>query len=158
MGWLDYHLWEFTTDARRYGILIPGDPDWNKQINNAASTKLSALLTTGVTEFGYVYDFGDDWKHRIVVEDIKPAEAGAPIPGAWAVNVDPRLRTAAAHILSSLKTSPANEAGKPTTLLNGTADLAIRTTSTSSRSRSLFAGSPTPIERDDRKPSRNNPA
>jgi hypothetical protein len=80
MGWLDYHLWEFTADGRKYGILIPDDPDWNRRINNAASTKLSALLTTGVTGLGYVYDFGDDWKHRIIVEDIKPAEAGASYP------------------------------------------------------------------------------
>jgi len=80
MGWLDYHLWEFTADERRYGILIPDDPDWNRRINNAASTKLSALLTTRVTEFVYMYDFGDDWKHRIIVEAIKPAEAGESYP------------------------------------------------------------------------------
>jgi len=80
MGWLDYHLWEFTADERRYGILIPDDPDWNRRINNAASTKLSALLTTGVTEFVYMYDFGDDWKHRIIVEAIKPAEPGESYP------------------------------------------------------------------------------
>jgi hypothetical protein len=80
MGWLDYHLWEFTADGRKYSILIPDDPDWNRRINNAASTKLSELLTTGVTGLGYVYDFGDDWKHRIIVEEIKPAEAGASYP------------------------------------------------------------------------------
>ncbi len=27
MGWLDYHLWEFRADERRYGIPIPNDPD-----------------------------------------------------------------------------------------------------------------------------------
>jgi hypothetical protein len=80
MGWLDYHLWEFTADERRYGTPIPDDPDWNKRISNAASTKLSALLTTGVTEFGYMYDFGDDWEHRIIVEAIKPAETGESYP------------------------------------------------------------------------------
>jgi hypothetical protein len=80
MGWLDYHLWEFTTDERRYGILIPDDPDWNRRINNATSTKLSTLLATGVTQFGYMYDFGDNWEHRIIVEDIKPAVAGEPYP------------------------------------------------------------------------------
>ena len=35
-SWLDYHLWEFTADGRKYGILIPDDPDWNRRINNAA--------------------------------------------------------------------------------------------------------------------------
>lgn len=80
MGWLDYHLWEFTANERRYGIPILDDPDWNRRISHAASTKLSALLTTGVTEFGYMYDFGDDWKHRIIVEAIKPAAAGESYP------------------------------------------------------------------------------
>jgi hypothetical protein len=80
IGWLDYHLWAFTADERSYGIPIPDDPDWNGRINNAASTKLSALLTTGVTEFAYMYDFGDDWQHRIIVEAIEPAEAGESYP------------------------------------------------------------------------------
>jgi hypothetical protein len=80
MGWLDYHLWQFTADERRYGIPFPDDPHPNKRISNAASTKLSALLATGVTEFGYMYDFGDDWAHRIMVEAIKPAEARESYP------------------------------------------------------------------------------
>jgi hypothetical protein len=80
MGWLDYHLWEFTADQRRYRIPIPDDPDWNRLTSNAASTKLSALLTAKVTEFGYRYDFGDDWAHRIIVEATKPSEAGESYP------------------------------------------------------------------------------
>ncbi len=27
MGWLDYHLWEFTADGTKYGMLLPNDPD-----------------------------------------------------------------------------------------------------------------------------------
>ena len=46
MGWLDYHLWEFAAGERRYGMLLPNDPDWNERIKDAARTKLSALLTT----------------------------------------------------------------------------------------------------------------
>ena len=88
MGWLDYHLWEFTADERRYSILVPDDPDWNRRISNAASTKLSALLATGMTEFGYMYDFGDDWAHRITVEAIKPAAAEESYPASWAANAD----------------------------------------------------------------------
>ena len=80
MGWLDNHLWEFKTNEGKYGILIPNDPDWNERINNAATTKLSALLATGVTEIGYIYDIGDNWQHRIIVEKLKPAEPGALYP------------------------------------------------------------------------------
>jgi hypothetical protein len=159
MGWLDYHLWEFTADGRKYGILIPDDPHWNRRINNAASTKLSALLTTGVTGLGYVYDFGDDWKHRIIVEETSsPLRPVHPIPGSWAVSADARPRTAAARrvILSSLKTSPASGARKPKTPSNGTAALTTRTTSMSSKLKLPWAGSPTPTGQDDQKPSRHN--
>ena len=80
MGWLDSHLWEIGAEKHRYGILIPDDPDWNSRTINAAATKLSALLSLGGKEFSYVYDFGDCWEHRLVVETIKPAEAGVSYP------------------------------------------------------------------------------
>ncbi len=75
MGWLDYHLWEFVAGDRGYGMLIPNDPDWNERIKDAAKTKLSALLTIGVKEIGYVYDMGDNWQHRIIVERLKAADS-----------------------------------------------------------------------------------
>jgi len=80
MGWLDYHLWEFTAAERKYGMLLPDDSDWNERIKDAAKTKLSALLTGGVREIGYVYDMGDNWQHRIIVERLKAAESGAQYP------------------------------------------------------------------------------
>ncbi len=80
MGWLDCHLWEFTAGEHKYGMLLPNDPDWNERIKNAATTKLSALLTNGVREIGYVYDMGDNCQHRIIVETLKPAEPGALYP------------------------------------------------------------------------------
>ena len=73
MSWLDCHLWEFTANERKYSMLVPNDPDWNERFKNAGGTKLSALLTIGVREIGYVYDMGDNWQHRIIVEKLKPA-------------------------------------------------------------------------------------
>jgi hypothetical protein len=80
MGWLDCHLWEFTANERKYGMLVPNDADWNERIKDAAKIKLSALLTIGVREIGYVYDMGDDWEHRIIVEKLKAAEPEALYP------------------------------------------------------------------------------
>jgi hypothetical protein len=80
MGWLDCHLWEFTANERKYSVLIPNDPDWNARINNAATTKLSALLTTGVEGISYIYDIGDNWQHRIIIEKLKSAEPGVLYP------------------------------------------------------------------------------
>lgn len=75
MGWLDYHLWEFEANGQKYGMLLPNDPDWNERIRDATTTKLSALLTLGVKEFSYVYDMGDNWRHRIIVEKLKAADS-----------------------------------------------------------------------------------
>jgi len=80
MGWLDCHLWEFAANGRKYSILVPNDADWNERIKDAAKTKLSALLTIGVREIGYVYDMGDNWQHRIIVEKLKAAEPAAHYP------------------------------------------------------------------------------
>lgn len=80
MGWLDYHLWEFTAGEHRYGIPDPDAAAYGRPVENGATTRLAAILARGATEFGYVYDFGDNWEHRIIVEDIKPAEAGASYP------------------------------------------------------------------------------
>jgi hypothetical protein len=76
MGWLDYHLWEFVVDERKYGIPDPDRP----HVKNGATTQLATILVSGMTEFGYVYDFGDNWEHRIVVEGISTAETGAKYP------------------------------------------------------------------------------
>ena len=80
MGWLDCHLWEFKANERKYSLLIPNDPDWNERITDAANTKLSALVAAGVTDIRYVYDMGDNWQHRIIVEKLMPAEPGARYP------------------------------------------------------------------------------
>jgi pRiA4b ORF-3-like protein len=76
VGWLDYHLWEFVIDERKYGIPDPDRP----HVKNGATTQLVAILASGITEFGYVYDFGDDWEHRIIVEQTADAETGAKYP------------------------------------------------------------------------------
>jgi len=76
MGWLDYHRWELVVEERKYGILDPDRP----HVKNGATTQLATILVSGVTEFDYVYDFGDNWEHRIVVEGISNAEADAKYP------------------------------------------------------------------------------
>ena len=80
MGWLDYHLWEFEANKQKYGMLVPNEPEWNERIKNAPATKLSSLLAKGVREIGYVYDMGDNWQHRIIVEKLNPAEPRVPYP------------------------------------------------------------------------------
>ena len=80
MGWLDCHLWQFEANERKYSLLISNDPDWNERITDAATTKLSSLIADGITSMTYVYDMGDDWQHRVIVEKLMPAEPGTLYP------------------------------------------------------------------------------
>jgi len=76
VGWLDCHLWEFTFGDSRYGM-----PDRDRPyVKNGGTTRLATVLASGTTEFLYVYDFGDNWEHRIVVENISIAASGAKYP------------------------------------------------------------------------------
>lgn len=38
------------------------------------------MLERGVREFLYVYDFGDNWQHRISVGEIRQGDAGVEYP------------------------------------------------------------------------------
>jgi hypothetical protein len=80
MGWLDCHLWQFEANRRKYSLRIPGEHDWNQRITDAAKTKLSSLIADGVTSMTYVYDMGDDWRHRIIIEKVTPAAPGTRYP------------------------------------------------------------------------------
>ena len=80
MGWLDCHLWEFETNRRKYSLLFPNDPERNGRITDAATTTLSSVVTEGATNLTYVYDMGDNWRHRIIIEKIVNATPGTRYP------------------------------------------------------------------------------
>lgn len=69
-----YHLWEFTTAKRRYGL--PMDEDWGTEPRaDAAKIRLREVLRRRRTTIDYLYDFGDGWEHRLAVANIR---AGNP--------------------------------------------------------------------------------
>ncbi|MDZ7852767.1 MAG: plasmid pRiA4b ORF-3 family protein [Halomonas sp.] len=77
MGWEDSHLFEFECGGRYYG-----EPDdWSdRPIALARNAKLKAIASRlQDNTFHYLYDFGDDWLHRIVVEETGLAETN-PCP------------------------------------------------------------------------------
>ncbi|MFQ5621928.1 MAG: plasmid pRiA4b ORF-3 family protein [Paracoccaceae bacterium] len=85
--WFDYHLWEFDFGGRRYGIPFDdgfGDDD---KVYSASTARLTKLRDTGVKEFRYVYDMGDNWEHLIEVTGLFEAERGSRLPrfvnGKW---------------------------------------------------------------------------
>jgi hypothetical protein len=45
-----------------------------------AKVKLGALTGQGIKRFRYVYDFGDDWEHEVIVEKVERVDPDQPYP------------------------------------------------------------------------------
>ncbi|MFF4764846.1 plasmid pRiA4b ORF-3 family protein, partial [Streptomyces sp. NPDC001292] len=74
-GWEDYHMWAFETGRDRYGVA-----DRDLGIRSAASKRLGQVAPRTGDRLRYTYDFGDDWEHDILIEDVTAPEAGTPYP------------------------------------------------------------------------------
>jgi hypothetical protein len=72
-GWWDCHLHEFEVDGTRYGK--DGGAGGGPPLKSERYARLAGIVQTG-SKFIYVYDFGDDWRHELVVE-----EELDPVPG-----------------------------------------------------------------------------
>jgi hypothetical protein len=68
MGWTDSHLHAFYLNDKMYGDLKQ-DPDGELEMLDERKIILKRHLEQG-SEFIYQYDFGDNWKHRIVVTNV----------------------------------------------------------------------------------------
>ena len=67
MGWRFSHAYEFAVGDRSYGEPVGAD---DQGIYKAKSLQLETLIGRGFGRFLYVYDFGDDWRHDVIVEGI----------------------------------------------------------------------------------------
>lgn len=78
MGWTDSHMYEFRVRDSAWGM---PDPGWHDGRRSAAGTRLADVLaSTGTKTLSYLYDFGDDWSHKIRVEQILPPTPGTLYP------------------------------------------------------------------------------
>jgi len=66
MGWQDRHLHNFRFGSQTFGTQIDDYP--SDELDEAQMT-LQRAIGDG-RRFRYVYDFGDDWVHEVVVEDV----------------------------------------------------------------------------------------
>jgi hypothetical protein len=80
MGWTNSHLHHFIIGDRYYGDpeLMVGDLEYE----DSTQTKLSDVVPERSRKFRflYEYDFGDSWRHEILVERREPPEEGAKYP------------------------------------------------------------------------------
>lgn len=77
MGWEDSHLHQFTINFTNYGT--PSIEDW-EPVQDERRVTLQKLGIQKHDKFEYIYDFGDDWLHQIVVEQVLLPEAEARYP------------------------------------------------------------------------------
>ena len=77
--WTDSHLFEFEIGGRRYGQ-PEYDVDGDEKLYKAASIRLKTVHDRGIERFLYVYDFGDDWRHDIVIEAVRDGERDVDYP------------------------------------------------------------------------------
>ena len=79
MGWQDYHLHEFEIGGQRYGV---PDPDYDQpgEVVKDSDVKLSRALPRKGASLLYSYDFGDNWVHSVILEDILPMEPDTKYP------------------------------------------------------------------------------
>jgi hypothetical protein len=66
LGWENYHLHAFSFGEEEFG---PRDPDLALDFADERKVTLGELTDTGA-RFRYTYDFGDNWEHEILVEDL----------------------------------------------------------------------------------------
>ncbi|TYP71100.1 DUF6155 family protein [Paenibacillus methanolicus] len=77
MGWENEHHYLFLVDGKMIELpRLGGQNNWN-----ARKEKVSSHVKQEGDSFLYVYDFGDDWKHRITVRIIEesPQEPTYPV-------------------------------------------------------------------------------
>ena len=80
-AWEDYHLHEFILSGVHYGD--PADyaemePDYEHR--DETRHTLGRILKKEKETFEYIYDYGDYWRHGIVVEKIEYADSTESLP------------------------------------------------------------------------------
>ena len=74
LGWTNSHLHEFNIFGLSYG-----DPE-QEVGSDEKKFRLNKLNLREKDKFIYVYDFGDNWEHEILVEKILPIDEKAQYP------------------------------------------------------------------------------
>ena len=67
MRWENYHLYEFRIGRAMYRDPHPKN---ERKIRDAKRARICKVLPGVGAEFEYIYDFGDNWQHELVLEAI----------------------------------------------------------------------------------------
>ena len=71
MDWEDYHLHDFLIGRRRYSVPDPDDDMYERKVLDEKLARLN---------FEYLYDFGDSWRHDLLLEAILMPQSNVHYP------------------------------------------------------------------------------
>jgi hypothetical protein len=79
LGWENYHLYMFHLGSKKYG---PPDVDEDDDLGliDAKRARLRAVLPGVGAMFTYVYDYGDNWQHELLLEAIVMPDPATKYP------------------------------------------------------------------------------
>ena len=80
MGWNGGHLHEFVNSDGGWGPKSPFEDHDGEAPRDEARTLVSDLFSCVGGQAHYLYDFGDDWDHQLVLEKIIEPEPGLTLP------------------------------------------------------------------------------
>ncbi len=75
LGWGNYHMHVFSFGEEEFGV-----PDSELGLRDERRVTLGELIAGVGERFRYTYDFGDDWQHEIVVEELLDADPEVHYP------------------------------------------------------------------------------
>jgi hypothetical protein len=78
LDWTNSHLHSFAAPG-----LDIGTEEFDEELGynpGEERVRLSKLAARGIKKLTYVYDFGDNWVHRVAIEKVLPAEPGVSYP------------------------------------------------------------------------------
>ncbi len=81
--WEDCHL-HFFENRKRQCFGPPSEDELDQTFLDEDGYTIADLATRRGGVFSYIYDFGDDWVHRITVKAIQPPEPGRRYPACVA--------------------------------------------------------------------------
>ncbi len=69
-NWEDYHLHDFKAGGCTFSVPNPEDAFYGREVIDERLVPLNQVVDRVGDAFEYVYDFGDDWIHDILLEAI----------------------------------------------------------------------------------------
>lgn len=79
MGWYDSHLHQFIAGRAYYGV-PSRDSFFDMELKDERKVSLNQVISKPKQKIIYEYDFGDDWEHELLLENVLAPETGARYP------------------------------------------------------------------------------